>query len=545
MTYRDDLTGKQQDYSIFLPALSGFYSGYIGKQRSSEHVEKSRIPSDFESGIEGLNFLNPDQGYFTYKWALYSAGHANLDVTQTDASEDMIRNRHPDSFLLGDSGGFQIGKGVWEGDWRAGSGCAQAQKRRRQVLDWMESYMNYGMGLDVPGWVSRTPRGREKTGITSYAEALEATKYNFEYWMKNRQGRCKFLTVLQGDTHTQADEWYDEIKKYSDPRVYPNDHFNGWAMGSQNKCDAHLVLKRLVALIYDGLLESGKQDWVHYLGTSKLEWAMMFTDIQRAIRKYHNPTLTISYDCASPFLATANGQVYWQNRLEDRDKWSYQMKKCLDDKKYASDNRWFRDAIVQDKHKEFPEFISSPIIDRIKISDICWYAPGDLNKIGKEGRTSWDSFSYALLMGHNVYAHILAVQEGNRRYDQGIIPGVLIQENFDLRIFRDIVDDIFAAKTRARADQLVDECGRWCESIVGSSANGMLGKKATNARTQFDKVMESEGSLSVKLEKNKKKIFIPVLNSSLFESEDSSIISRDDSGFDEEKLNQLEQLPET
>lgn len=536
MSYRDNLTVKQLDYAYFLPAISGFYSGYIGKQRYSNHVDPARIPSDFDQGIEGLNFLNPDQGYFTYKWALYSAGHANLDVTQADASEDMIRNRHPDSFLLGDSGGFQIGKGVWEGDWRAGSGCAQAQKKRQQVLDWMESYMNYGMGLDVPGWVSRTPRGREKTGITSYTEALEATKFNFEYWMRHRKGNCKFLTVLQGDTHTQADAWYTEVKKYSDPKVFPSDHFNGWAMGSQNKCDAHLVLKRLVALIYDGLLEPGVQDWIHYLGTSKLEWAMMFTDIQRAIRKYHNPSLSISFDCASPFLATANGQVYWQNRIADRGKWSYQMKKCVDNKKYATDPRYFRDAVTQDLYKEFPEFISSPIIDRIKISDICCYAPGDLNKIGREGRTSWDSFSYALLMGHNVYAHILAVQEGNRQYDQGKIPAMLLDDDIDYREFRDIVDGIFSASTRARADKLVDECDRWYQKIVGSSANGMLGKKTRNARTMGDVHVDTEGSLDMKVKRPKKSKLAPVFLSSHFESDNPGEISESNSDLEPTNL---------
>jgi hypothetical protein len=33
--------------------------------------------------------------------------------------EDMFRNRDRNtSWVLGDSGGFQIGKGKWEGDWK-------------------------------------------------------------------------------------------------------------------------------------------------------------------------------------------------------------------------------------------------------------------------------------------------------------------------------------------------------------------------------------------------------------------------------------------
>lgn len=540
---KDDLTPKQKDFAYFLPAISSFYSGYVGKQRHDPNfIDSIRMPTNFEHGVEGLNFLNPDEGYFKYKWGLYSAGHANLDTAKVDASEDMIRNRDKDSFILGDSGGFQIGKGVWEGDWRAGSGCALAQKKRVQVLDWMESYMNYGMGLDIPGWVSRSPKGASATKISSYQEAVDASKYNFEYWMKHRRGNCKFLTVLQGDDHKQADEWYDEMKKYCDPKQFPNDHFNGWAMGSQNKCDIHLILKRLVVMIWDGLLNEGEQDWIHYLGTSKLEWAMMFTDIQRAIRKHHNPNLSISFDCASPFLATANGQVYWQNNLEDAGRWSYQMKKCIDDKKYAYNTRDFRDVAINDGY--FSDFIESPIINRMQIKDVCVYGPGDLNKIGKEGRTSWDSFAYALLMGHNVHAHIKAVQDGNERYDTGIVPSMLRYTDGlkDKYAFRQLVDAIFSAKTRAEALNLVDSESSWYLQMTGSSANGNLGKKTKNAHTGARVHFDIHAQPKIKVEKKPPpKVLVTSL---FFEGDDIEEHPMDDSGFNEDKLTKLEESEE-
>ena len=60
---------------------------------------------------------------------------------------------------------------------------------------------------------------------------------------------------------------------------------------------------------------------------------------------------------------------------------------------------------------------SSPINDRLTTGDICVNGPTDLNKNGKIGKTSWDSTSYALIMAHNVYNHIHAVQEINRLAD--------------------------------------------------------------------------------------------------------------------------------
>jgi hypothetical protein len=59
----------------------------------------------------------------------------------------------------------------------------------------------------------------------------------------------------------------------------------------------------------------------------------------------------------------------------------------------------------------------SPVGERMTMGDLCYYAPGMLNKLGKEGKTSWDSFSYFLMMGHNVYQHIESVQRANALAD--------------------------------------------------------------------------------------------------------------------------------
>ena len=41
----DNLTNKQLDYAIFLPAISGFYATFIGKQRANnDYVDPARMP---------------------------------------------------------------------------------------------------------------------------------------------------------------------------------------------------------------------------------------------------------------------------------------------------------------------------------------------------------------------------------------------------------------------------------------------------------------------------------------------------------------------
>ena len=527
-----NLTAQQSDYAYFLPATSGFYSTFIGKQRYGNYVDPARIPTSLANGVESLNYLNPDKGAFYFDHCLYSAGHANLDLTKPDETEDMFRNRdRSTSWVLGDSGGFQIGKGVWEGEWRDPTGpevaamwaevnakgvelvpqlhptgdpkldkngnpkytkidhpklyqarLDAAQKKREQVLTWMDALMDYGMVLDIPAWVERSPAGRKATGIESYQQAVNATRFNNEYFIKHRNGNCKFLNVLQGETHDQAEDWYNQVKDFCDTKIYGDKAFNGWGMGGQNMCDIHLVLKRLVALRFDGLLEQGQHDWMHFLGTSKLEWAVLLTDIQRAVRKYHNPNFTISFDCASPFLATANGQIYINTETEDRTKWVYRMQASADDKKYATDSRLFKDAVLQDNI--FEKFETSPIIDQLQMKDICIYAPGDLNKNGKEGKTSWDSFSYALMMGHNVWMHLNAVQEANRQYDLGKLPAMLVDERFDRVYYKDIVDAIFACDNRDDANAIVEYYSKFWMTIIGT--RGATGKKTVNAHTKAE-----------------------------------------------------------
>jgi hypothetical protein len=494
---QDNLTAKQLDYAVFLPAISGFYATFVGKQRNELYVDPARFPTGL-TDMEQMNWLNSQKALFPYRWSLYSGGHANLDLTKQDWSEDMVRNREPGTFVLGDSGGFQIAKGLWEGDWKANSGCAKAEKKRSAVLKWLDTVSDYGMILDIPTWVIHDKKAAKAAGFSTSSknlalqQAVDATKFNNEYFMKHRRGKhnggARFLNVLQGDNHTSAETWYQTMKQYCDPVQYPDKHFDGWAMGGQNMCDVHLILKRLIALKYDGLLQPGVHDWMHFLGTSKLEWAVLLTVIQRAVRKYINPEFTISFDCASPFLATANGQVYYENVFEHDSKWSYRMAPSADDKKYATDTRKWSNGVVADGI--YPRWEDSPLSDLFTMKDICIYAPGDLNKNGKEGRTSWDSFSYALLMGHNVWMHLTAVQEANRRFDAGEYPAMMRRSTGDYAKFADIVQAIFAADTRAESEAIIEYYDEYWMEIVGT--RGFKGKKTKNSHTLFNALFEYE-----------------------------------------------------
>jgi hypothetical protein len=484
------------NWALFLPAVSSFYISGLGKQRKGEqYFDPARIPAQFNGDVEKLNFLNSKEGLYYYKWGLYSAGHANLDTTVNDPSESIIREREAGTFMLGDSGGFQILKAQWPADWKDPN-CPRAMVKRKAVLNWMDTYMDYGMCLDIPSQSLSTfhikdPKtGKSAHGISTIEEAITATHINNEYFIKNRNGNCKFLNVLQGRNHKQSDDWYEEMKKYCDPNIYPDNHFNGWAFGGQNKIDVHLMLRRLVNIIHDGLLVEGKHDLVHCLGVSILEYAVLFTDIQKAIRKYHNPNLQITFDCASPFFSAAKGLAYFNNSIEHNKKWSYSMEKTAEKKSYANDNRKYSDGVLADGiHKIFTD---SPVTDRMTVKDLCYRGQGFIGQHGKETKTSWDTLSYTLLQSHNVYQHMTAVQEANRRYETGIMPKMVMNQ-FDDQHFGEIVDKIFAQNDRQKSlDMIESHSSFWMQMKSGSQ--GFSGKKAMNAMTMFDQLFEVNNS---------------------------------------------------
>ena len=374
------------------------------------------------------------------------------------------------TMILGDSGGYQIGKGVLKFDWLNFEGPA-ANKVRQQILEWLEITADWSMMLDVPTWACDHIHS-PKTGLKTFEDCLEKTKFNNKYFLEHRLGQTKWLNVLQGSDWDTAEKWYQGVKEFSDPNGdYKGKEAEGWAFGGANMCKMDVTLKRLMTLREDGLLRG--KNWIHFLGTAQLDWSCYLTLIQRQIRKHINEELTISFDCASPFIATAHGLVY-TNAQHLTKRWSVIMDKAPDNKQLAGSD------------SPFP--FESEIGRRLTIGDICHYAPGMLNKIGKEGKTSWDSFAYALMMGHNVYCHIVAVQRAQQLMDiecakykpdwrDFFLEGKKEIEFSDwvprrILYFGTFIEELFNTKTKAEAFDLIDSAQKFLRTLEGARLQG-------------------------------------------------------------------------
>ena len=506
-----NLSPLQKDYAVYLPAISSFYSTYVAKQRLEEFVSKDRIPAGFDRGIEGMNFLNADQGYFTYKYALYSAGHAQLDLEKSMVQESMIQDRdRPNTMILGDSGGYQIGKGVLKFDWLNFEG-AEANKTRKKILEWLELTADWSMMLDVPTWACDHIHS-PKTGLKTFEDCLEKTRFNNDYFLENRLGQTKWLNVLQGGDWDTAEKWYRGVVEFSDPKgKYAGKEAEGWAFGGANMCKMDITLKRLMTMRDEGML-TGK-NWIHFLGTAQLDWSCYLTQIQRQLRKHINPELTISFDCASPFIATAHGLVY-TNAQHTNKRWSVIMDKAPDNKLLSG--------------SEVPYPFESEFASRLTMGDIAYYDIGvrksneelgevkfnhlnpehyhtvpKLNKLGKiPNKTSWDSFSYALMMGHNVECHIKAVQRAQQLMDiecarfkpdwrMKSVEGKKEIEYSDwvpnkVLYFSSFIEELFNTTTKVEAFQLIEDAKQLLKSLEGARLQG--GPADNNFGNLFDVV---------------------------------------------------------
>jgi len=521
-----NLTPRQKDYAVYLPAISSFDSTYVAKQRLGEFVPTERIPAGFDRGIEGMNFLNPEAGYFTYKYGLYSAGHAQLDLQKSIEQESMIQQRdRGNTMILGDSGGYQIGKGVLKFDWLNFEGT-EATKTRQKILEWLELTADWSMMLDVPTWACDHIHS-PKTGLKTFEDCLEKTRYNNDYFLMNRLGQTKWLNVLQGGDWDTAEKWYNGVKEFSDPAgKYAGREAEGWAFGGANMCKMDITLKRLMTLREDNLLKG--KNWIHFLGTAQLDWSCYLTLIQRQIRKHINEEITISFDCASPFIATAHGLVY-TNAQHTPKRWSVIMDKAPDNKALAG--------------SDIPFPFESEIGKRLTLGDIAYYDLGvrktdaelglgprggdvkfdhqdpehyhvipKFNKLGKiPNRTSWDSFAYALMMGHNVECHIVAVQRAQQLMDIEIAKTkdklswkhwkkVKAQDMSDeysdwvprnILYFNSFVEDLFNTTSKEQAFDMIKQAGPFLKSLEGARLQGGPAQNKFNSLFEIEEVTKA------------------------------------------------------
>ena len=368
-----------------------------------------------------------------------------------------------------------------------------------KILRWLEQTADYSMVLDWPTFSMNSAGYDPATGLSlhpglkTFEDCLNGTLENHKFFIKHRKpGATKFLNILQGVNVKEGDVWWDAVKDLP---------FEGWAFGGIQGHNFAINLRRLIIMRDGGYLED--RDWMHYLGNGKIRAVCALTTVQRNLRKYVNPRITLSCDAASPFLMSANGQAYHDYTIS-HNRLNFKSGSIMDDKGLKGSpmtlNTWLAEQ------NQYTIKHQSKIGDLITAADICVkgyedldykkvaftkkelaseeylnsieYTNGDKfrysnaykeylahsqdcggvfdfgsqdftleqNKFEVKWPSSLDGISYVLNMNHNLELHISAMQEACYWQDQ---PKSIASERIphDLLEFKDICQEIFTSES--------------------------------------------------------------------------------------------------
>ena len=531
LTFNDDgrnMAATQNDYALFLPSISAIYAKIVSMV--NYHM-RDKMPAGLPNGLKDLDFLDPNNSLFYYPVALYSAGHAILDPADSWTGERMVMQRdRKNTVIVGDSGGFQAATGVLKYPWHpkpkqtAAEHASDQDDVRMKLLRWLEATADYSMVLDWPTYALVKYGLDPVTGaslhpaLKTFGDCLTGSMENHKFFIKHRkEGATKFLNVLQGRNEEEGDIWWDACKDLP---------FESWAFSNVQASNFSINLRRLIIMRDEHYLEG--REWLHYLGNGKIKAGCALTTVQRALRKYVDPELTVSFDAASPFVMTAKGQMYYGHELSS-DNVGFKGGPIVDKKELKNNPQLLNEWISQNLPRKCVP-VRSKIGDRVSVGDICVRGYEDLEykkvawtkkeletdeyRNSPEGKlgdpfkwskayheymthhhengglfdfsgnqfddekhkyqikypSSMDGFSYLLAMNHNTELHINAIQSACRIQDQDISES----KNYltaDLLEFRDLCPEIF---TSERPMDLINKHAKMLQQITGMDADNQV-----------------------------------------------------------------------
>lgn len=326
-----------------------------------------RLPQCISKGEE-LDFLDRANPFFRINRFLLSPGSF---LHQKTPPLGMFAKR-PGVTIIGDSGGFQFitKPGLWAAD-----------RTREWVLRFQEAHCDEAITLDIP-----SAAVRPLSPWPTFTDAMRTSVNSLDYFEKHRSrgSLLRHLNALQGNTQTDADQWFNAVKGFNG---------GGWAFGGKMREDFAYLVRRLRELAELGLL-GPTQNRVHVLGKGDLITAVALSAIQRGMRKWLNdPTFLITFDTSNPAKIMSNALAYGFPDLKKMQLPTWKPPTSFDPTQSA---------------KLWP-CTASPLGARLTYGDM------NINKPGiNTAQTAWDTVSQALLIHHNLFALLNAIDAANR-----------------------------------------------------------------------------------------------------------------------------------
>jgi hypothetical protein len=396
----ENLAKRWDGLAVYLPAIQKGYAEYCYRPKRS--IRGGKLPSNISP--RAFDFLKKRDTIFYQKYGLYSVGQHTNSVINGESC--ITARKDGDAVLVGDSGGFQLGKGTLEGLKQIDS------KSPNQIINnWKEfgelervtrisdTYFDFSMTLDAPLWAIRKDvRDKSPFGKLSTQQLTDLTYLHLKHHAENtgKYGkRTKWLNVLQGidsDVPGSQQAWYDMAKQFD---------FEGWAIagevGPRNKRGVENFFRHMKTMQLEGQFDG--KEWIHFLGMTRPKWAVLFTAFQKVLRKTCSENIQVSYDSATHSIlgGRQDEAAFLPAYNNDLKSWIVPSEKFPTGEKYAVDTPVY----------PLPaEYNFSPFSKFVTLND--------MNPIaGMWKRRKFDTLSSQLLIAHNAYTYARAFIEAN------------------------------------------------------------------------------------------------------------------------------------
>jgi hypothetical protein len=268
--------------SIYLPALSASAAEGLMKDGKSFNGQSYRFYNSSPDSEDFYNALLVSSGHYYKK--LDTTKKMGIDLDKT--------------FVMGDSGGYQLATGY----------LTFSNDIVEKIFNWLEHNSNYAMNLDLPPYVSR--ENKKRISEDFFNKRLEQSVKNFEYFMKNRTGKVRYLNILHGRKRKHLTTWYDAVKDF--------DFDGGWSLGSVSSnlfyiLQSFFLLKEMGE--FERLNKKKIPTIIHILGFSKVYNLYYISYLQKKLKDYGYDNITITYDSSSPALTAAYGNYIFSSVL--------------------------------------------------------------------------------------------------------------------------------------------------------------------------------------------------------------------------------------
>jgi hypothetical protein len=425
-------------YAIYLPAVNASYLNTVARPLpQGRRFPHGTTPKD-------LMFWEPN-GLWNYPFWLHSIGQYKVGSALPASTNKSIRSNNT---LVGDSGGFQIGKGSLGGlrylksspmnPLDAYEAWGKEKVARNWITNWLSDQCDYAMTIDMPLWAKDRKGVNSPFHRCSTEQLIEMTVKNLHFIDAFSPSHVRWLNVIQGGrTVVDAVKWWDSVKWFRK---------GGWAMAGTAGAIGGLFNMLAVLLMMrdeDAFVEG--QDWLHVLGVSTPFWAIALTAIQKALKDI-NPNLTVSYDSSSPFQMGGRFEHVCLTPAFGRYKLGWSIRTVL-----APQRPLFASSQCKDR---FP-YQQSPIGSRLLLNE--------LNvKEGAFSARQFDSLSVTLLTNHNIWVYLNAFKSAND----------LVYGSEYMRVPQDFIDcvdligDLFMQPNQAAWMKLLEKNRSFLDSVA-------------------------------------------------------------------------------